>query len=756
MNAAAVLAVIFAALIAIPLAVVLIIYVVVPLLRLVVRLVGHIFRFIGHTITDLLRIIGALVTGLVLVPLVVVNIVIGRWSASSHYGRAFQGEVRNAALALYRVVIAHPARLLGLAALTEGLEKRLPEVVAAAPGRDAPSRRAGAFAGYDIVGSLAGGGSGGKLYIARPDAAKLAAFRRSGQEDVREVVIKSFSLSDGSSLPQIIRESRALDAAKRLGLVLDHELTDERFFYVMRYVPGEALGLVTQRLHAASGPDGLGQGQLQQSLSFAADLLRTLDVYHQGGLWHKDVKPDNIIVDGSRAHLVDLGLITPLRSAMTLTTHGTEYFRDPEMVRLALRGVKVHQVNGAKFDIYAAGAVLFSVVEGSFPAHGGLSQISKRCPESVRWVVRRAMTDYDRRYATASEMLADVEHILGARDPFAVKPIELPSMGGTPAAADRVEQAASPVPPPLPGTRAAAAPTPPVPESPAPPGPRSRPNIRVADWWTGRYTVEGGSRGAQPRPAPAGGAQAADVPNGAAFRPIRGASPYPAHEQIRRARERAAAVRERALNHPKRRPTPSRAQAQYSSGPNAGMVIAVLLFLAVGVFGGLSVLRQARLGIGEFRGEFARSDRPATPTPGADYGHPSMMATSIAGERLIVLRDPVSFAPGARERIEPILDELEGRGFELVGAYEPEDPSEAAAQTELLAGIRKALGLAPFKSDEARQTIASWFSQHDEAPLLLWIGRDPDGDEPAAWLVERADAADDVVFEARRIVEGIY
>ena len=116
------------------------------------------------------------------------------------------------------------------------------------------------------------------------------------------------------------------------------------------------------------------------------------------GLWHKDVKPDNIIVHDDRAHLVDLGLVTPMRSAMTLTTHGTEYFRDPEMVRLALKGVKVHQVDGAKFDIYAVGAVLYSIIENSFPAHGGLSQVSKRCPESLRWVIRRSMTDYDKRY----------------------------------------------------------------------------------------------------------------------------------------------------------------------------------------------------------------------------------------------------------------------------------------------------------------------------------------------------------------------
>ena len=54
---------------------------------------------------------------------------------------------------------------------------------------------------------------------------------------------------------------------------------------------------------------------------------------------------------------------------MTLTTHGTEYFRDPEMVRLALKGVKVHQVDGAKFDIYAVGAVLF-LLEYFFGSRG--------------------------------------------------------------------------------------------------------------------------------------------------------------------------------------------------------------------------------------------------------------------------------------------------------------------------------------------------------------------------------------------------
>ena len=95
--------------------------------------------------------------------------------------------------------------------------------------------------------------------------------------------------------------------------------------------------------------------------------------------------------------------MTPLRSGMTLTTHGTEYFRDPEMVRLALTGVKVHEVDGAKFDVYAAGAVLFSMIENSFPAHGGLSQITsaarRRCAGSSaeRWRTTTSVTRRPRR-----------------------------------------------------------------------------------------------------------------------------------------------------------------------------------------------------------------------------------------------------------------------------------------------------------------------------------------------------------------------
>ncbi len=393
-------------------------------------LVRHVATFVSGMFSDTVRFFGAVIALIAFVPLTTLNVVIGRWSAAKHFGRAVSDEFFVAGRSVYRVAIGHPLRFLLLGGLTEGIEKRLPAAVAQAPGSDTPSKRTGQFEGYNIVGSLKGGGSGGRLYIAEPDEPKARELARAGCGDVEQVVIKSFSIADGSSMPQIVRESRALEAARKLGLVIEHKLDDHRFYYVMRYVPGETLGAVGERLHAASGPAGLEGAELKAALGYVGDLLNTLEVYHRGGLWHKDVKPDNIIVHAGKAHLVDLGLVTPLRSAMTLTTHGTEYFRDPEMVRLALRGAKVHEVDGVKFDVYGAGAVLYAVIENSFPAHGGLSQLKKRTPDALRWIIRRSMAETQQRYATAADMLADLRVVERAVDPFALKPKDLPSMRG--------------------------------------------------------------------------------------------------------------------------------------------------------------------------------------------------------------------------------------------------------------------------------------------------------------------------------------
>jgi hypothetical protein len=613
MNPVLMLLIPFALVASIVVGVVLIVWFVVPLFKGLAWLVTHVAKFVWGMLSDALRFVGALVLSIIYIPLILGSIIIARWSATAHFGRALQSELGTAGVCLYRVVFGHLARLFMLNGLTEGIERRLPAVLAAAPTADEPRRshgKSGKFEGYSIIGSLPSGGSGAKLYIAEPDEFKAASLARAGH-DVERVVIKSFSLAEGSSLPQIVRESRSLEAARRLGLILDHDLQPDRFHYVMRYIPGDSLTLVTRQLHATSVDGGLGDGQLRTALGYSADLVRTLAIYHRGGLWHKDVKPDNIIVDSRgdrRAHLVDFGLVSSLGSAMTLTTHGTEYFRDPVMVQRALQGAKVHEVDGTKFDIYGAGAVLFAMVEDTFPPHGALSQVSKRCPEAVKWIIRRAMAAYDNRYASADEMLRDLEFVLAAKDPHAIRPFELPSVRagnqseGHDAPREPIHVAAARS---VGGAAAAAAGAVGAAAVAAGQGVGHRvgryvPSLRVTNWWSGASVVDQPAGGQQPSSSywSRGIKNAVDSTTNAARAAMiaarRAAPPYEvppppapevaraplpkrsAAEQLAHAKARAHAARTRATTRINDRRQAMNTQKR--SGGGVGIAVALLVF----------------------------------------------------------------------------------------------------------------------------------------------------------------------------------
>lgn len=291
------------------------------------------------------------------------------------------------------------------------------------------------FEGYKVKSEMPRGGSGARLFLAEPSASHARLMAERGIALPSRVVIKSFSLMSGAHMSGILREGRALDAARRLGQVFEHHSGEDGLFYVMPFVPGDTLDTYIARLHgldqgASTGSQApLDAKRLNDVLALQLDLLTELDRFHSNGLWHKDIKPANLIVNQGRLHVVDLGLLTPLASALTLTTHGTEYYRDPEMVRLAMRGAQVRNVDAAKFDIYSAGVVLFSMLEGTFPAHGNLSRLQRPCPPALGWIVRRAMAEHESRYATAREMREDLAFLLQHKNLDSVKPKHLPSWG---------------------------------------------------------------------------------------------------------------------------------------------------------------------------------------------------------------------------------------------------------------------------------------------------------------------------------------
>ncbi len=426
-------------------------------IKFIAAFLVRVFACVGGIVFDLLAFVGSLFGILFSIPLAVCFLVIGRWERANRFARWFGDSACGLVRHPMHAILVRPLRMIFLDGPANSIDAALPGYVSAhssgimetvpvddhrdhdlaqsKPFRDDDGRMK--FPGFTTVGELKAGGSGAKLYVARPDAERRA--RLDGQP--AEVVIKSFTIEQGSTLPAIVRESRALESARSMGLVLEHHLDSEHFWYVMPYHNGDSLTVVVNREHLDSSSKELREEQLVGLVGHVRDLVVTLVHFHEAGLWHKDVKPDNLIVHDGRSHLVDLGLVTSLQSALTLTTHGTEYFRDPELVRMALRGVKVHEVDGSKFDIYGAGAVLYYVLENDFPAHGGLSDFSNKVPDALNWIVRRAMADYSKRYQNSREFLADLDTVLAAEDIWAVRPAELPSM------AEGLQESAPPPPP---------------------------------------------------------------------------------------------------------------------------------------------------------------------------------------------------------------------------------------------------------------------------------------------------------------------
>lgn len=346
------------------------------------------------------------------------------------FGHEAAKDWRDAGRALLGVGRAW-SRTFGLGGLFSSLEKRIEiankdwrRYVATAT-YDTSEAPADFPSEYIVVDELPRGGSSARLYVVR----------KAAEQNGPLYVLKYFNLRAGGNLESVVRESQAAQLAQKLGLIIESKLGDAAFWYVMPYYHGETLTEgVLRNIKSARENDSL-RNHYRVSLGYVHQLLQIIAQYHEAGVFHKDIKPDNLIINGERIYLVDIGLMTPLGSMSQLTTHGTEYFRDPEMVKLALEGREVREVDASKFDVYSIGAVLFFAISGEFPTSGALSRLPSDAPLAVQWVVNRAMTGMHQRYDNARAMLTDIDFLSWAASQGTleqVKPADLPSFRGMP------------------------------------------------------------------------------------------------------------------------------------------------------------------------------------------------------------------------------------------------------------------------------------------------------------------------------------
>jgi serine/threonine-protein kinase len=187
-------------------------------------------------------------------------------------------------------------------------------------------------------------------------------------------------------------------------------------YIVFEYVEGETL---KQRIARVGALD------TQEALAYAIEIARGLTVAHARKMVHRDIKPQNVLIDTEgRAKLTDFGISRQLeQDGMTATGRvlGTTDYVAPEQAM-------GHAVD-ERSDIYSLGVVLYEMLIGQVPFHADsqvgvamkhvneeLPDVQQRRPEvsaaSALVVERSTAKDPSKRYRDVGEMIDDLSTAL--------------------------------------------------------------------------------------------------------------------------------------------------------------------------------------------------------------------------------------------------------------------------------------------------------------------------------------------------------
>lgn len=257
----------------------------------------------------------------------------------------------------------------------------------------------------------------------------------------RTVALKVLPLSragDGRSLERFRREAKTASQMEHPGIaqILSFGETESMAWYAMRYVPGHDLAKeIRSQVEKRAGREGAtllwppfeSSDYVPTVARCLADLAGALDYAHAAGVVHRDVKPQNVLLDqDGSTHLVDFGLAKDERFGSLTQTgvlHGTPFYMSPEQARAGEQRVD-HRT-----DIYSLSVVLYEALALVRPYEGSagqeviqkiaqtepvrVSRHNPRVPQDLEIICAKGMSKVpDDRYSSALELRDDLERFL--------------------------------------------------------------------------------------------------------------------------------------------------------------------------------------------------------------------------------------------------------------------------------------------------------------------------------------------------------
>jgi serine/threonine protein kinase len=260
---------------------------------------------------------------------------------------------------------------------------------------------------YDLIEELGTGGMG-KVY---------KAFDKKIEEEIALKMLRSEITGDKKTLSRFSNELKIARKIvhKNVGRMYDLGEAEGVHFITMEYIPGEDLKSFIKRS---------GQLTVGKALSIAKQICEGLSDAYELGVVHRDLKPQNIMIDNDgNARIMDFGIARSLKAeGMTAegTVIGTPEYMSPEQAE--------GEETDSRSDIYSLGVVLFEMLTGRIPFEGKTplsiamkhksetppnpKVINVQIPNNLNWLILKCMHKVkDKRFQSTQELLSEIVEI---------------------------------------------------------------------------------------------------------------------------------------------------------------------------------------------------------------------------------------------------------------------------------------------------------------------------------------------------------